>query len=75
MQHVEKLNLLSLVKHFLLSCLEYENQRERMCMNVFRATGIVTLDLDMHLSVRPDDEYKDCRGLILEELGSFITKF
>ena len=62
------------VPHFLLSCLEYENQRETMRMNLFRAAGIVRLDLNMLLSARPDDDYKDVRGLILEELESFIKE-
>ena len=39
--------------------------RRVFVMNLFRAAGIVRLDIDMLLSARPEDEYKDVRGLIL----------
>ena len=51
------------VQHYLLSCPEYENQRETVPMDLFRAAGILRLDLNLLLSARPDDDYKDVRGL------------
>ena len=51
------------VQHFLLSSPGYENHRKTMQMNI-QTAEIVRLDIDMLLSARPDDDYKDVRGPI-----------
>ena len=59
------------VKHFLLECEIYENEREKLRSNLF-SCGITHFDMNVLLDLRPDDEFKEWRSSILEELETFV---
>ena len=62
------------VKHFLLECEIYENEREKLRSNLFRSCGITHFDMNVLLDLRPDDEFKEWRSSILEELETFVVE-
>ena len=62
------------ISHYLLTCPEFETEREQLCRRLFEAAGLIHLDLEILLNARPDDDYKEYRGFILKELETFITQ-
>ena len=62
------------VKHFLLECELYENEREKLRSNLFRSCGIAQFDMNILLDLKPDDEFKEWRSSILEELEAFVVE-
>ena len=60
------------VKHYLLDCELYEDEREQLRRNLFQSFGIAHLDLNLILDLKPDDEQKDWRTAILSELETFV---
>ena len=49
------------VKHYLIECEMYENEREQLRRKMFEICGIAHLDMNLLLGAKPDDEYKDWR--------------
>ena len=62
------------VRHYLLDCELYEDEREQLRRNLFQSCGIAHLDLNLILDLKPDDEQKDWRTAILSELETFIER-
>ena len=60
------------VKHYLIECELYENEREQLRRKLFEICGIAHLDMNLLLDAKPDDEYKDWRNVILSELEAFV---
>ena len=58
----------------LFHCVCYsKNDREKMRRNLFEIGGIVYLNMILLLDAKQKDQFKDWRGLILSELGSFVA--
>ena len=47
------------VKHYLIECELYENQREQLRRKLFEICGIVHLDMNLLLDAKHDDEFKE----------------
>ena len=62
------------MKHFLLECKLYENEREKLRSNLFRSCWIAHFDMNILLDLKPDDEFKKWRSIILEELETFVVE-
>ena len=43
-----------------------------MQQNLFQTIGVSYFDLELLFNVRPDDEFKNDRGVILSEFEKFI---
>ena len=52
------------MKHFLLECELYENEREKLKRNLFRSCGIDHFDMNILLDLKPDYEFKEWRSSI-----------
>ena len=47
------------VKHFLIECELYENEREQLRRKLFESCGTVHLDMNLLLNAKHDEEFKD----------------
>ena len=61
------------VKHFLIECELYENEREQLRRKLFESCGIVHIDMNLLLDAKHDEEFKDWRNVILSELETFVA--
>lgn len=62
------------IDHYLMCCPRYEDERERLKTRLFQTLGVASVDLDLLLNMKPNDEYKDNRTFILSELEKYIQQ-
>ena len=62
------------VKHYILDCRQYKNEREQMRRKLFEACDITDLDLNILLDAKRDDDYKHWRSFILLELENYMAE-
>ena len=62
------------VQHFLLECPNYHVPRETLRRSLFLSCGIADFDTEILLSVTDDEDLKDIRPLIWDQLDMYITQ-
>ena len=67
-------NEIESVKHYLLECALYENEREHLRRKLFETCGIAHLDLNLILDAKRNEEFIEWRFVILTGLEAFVAK-
>ena len=62
------------VQHFLLECINYHVPRETLRQSLLLSCGIADYDTEILLSVTDDEDLKDIRPLIWDQLDMYITQ-
>ena len=62
------------VQHFLLECPNYHVPRETLRQSLLLRCGIADFDTEILLSVTDDEDLKDIRPLIWDQLDMYITQ-
>ena len=62
------------VQHFLLECPNYHVPRETLRRSLLLMSGIADFDTEIFLSVTDDEDLKDIRPLIWDQLDMYITQ-
>ena len=62
------------VQHFLLECPNYHVPRETLRQSLLLSCGIADFDTEILLSVTDDEDLKDIRPLIWDQLDMYITQ-
>ena len=62
------------VQHFLLECPNYHVPRETLSQSLLLSGGIADFDTEILLSVTDDEDLKDIRPLIWDQLDMYITQ-
>ena len=56
------------IDHYLLCCPKYEDERERLKTWLFQTLDVASVNLDLLLNTKPNDEHKDNQAFIISEL-------
>ena len=62
------------VQHFLLECPNYHVPRETLRQSLLLSCGIADFDAEILLTVTDDEDLKDIRPLIWDQLDMYITQ-
>jgi hypothetical protein len=60
------------VQHYLLYCVKFAEERERMITNIYKECGVGAVTEELLRSVESDDSFKEHRSEINRILGEFV---